>query len=201
MKIVKEILPRALALLLVVMVVFGLLYTLAVTGVGQLFFSGKASGSLITIDGKTYGSELLAQQYTDETHLWGRMMVLDTDSYVDGEGNRVLYAVPADLSPAGSGYAALVEERLGKIHAAHPEMDGAPVPVDLVTVSGSGLDPHISPDAAEYQIARLVRTTGKSEAEIRAVIEKYTSGRFLGLFGEPRVNVLQVNLALDGILV
>lgn len=201
MKQFKEILPRVLALFLVVMLVFGFLYTLVITGVGQLFFANKAGGSVITVNGKTYGSELLGQQYTDDTHLWGRIMVLDTETFSDKDGNLVAYAGPTNLSPASEEFATLLEDRVQKIRSAHPEMEGTPIPVDLVTVSASGLDPHISVAAAEYQIPRLARTTGKTEAEIHTIIEKYTDGRFLGLLGEPRVNVLQVNLALDGILV
>ncbi len=201
MKLLKEILPRVLALFVGVMLVFGLLYTLLITGVGQLFFANKAGGSVITVNGKTYGSELLAQQYTDDTHLWGRMMVLDTETFHDKDGNPVLYAGPTNLSPASDEFAALLEDRINAIHAAHPEKDGIPIPVDLVTVSASGLDPHISVAAAEYQVARLARTTGKTQAEVQTIIDTYTTGRFLGIFGEARVNVLQVNLALDGILV
>lgn len=200
MKWLKEILPRVLGLFLVIFLVFGGVYTLAVTGVGNLFFADKAKGSLIEVDGKVYGSTLLAQEYTSETHLWGRMMVLDTHTFTDKQGKAVAYALPQNRPVATEEYAKLVEKRTLEIQAAHPEQKDRPVPVDLVTMSGSGLDPHISVAAAEYQIPRLARTTGKTPEEIRAVIEKYTEGRFLGVFGEPRVNVLQVNLALDGIL-
>ncbi|MCQ4950013.1 potassium-transporting ATPase subunit KdpC [Bittarella massiliensis (ex Durand et al. 2017)] len=200
MKKIKSILPRAAMLLLVFTVVCGVLYTLAVTGVAQIFFPHQANGSIIEVDGKRYGSELLGQQYTDEGHMWGRIMKLDVSTYRDEDGKALLYAVPSNLSPASEEYEQLVAQRVEKLRAADPERGDAPIPVDLVTCSGSGLDPHISPAAAEYQVPRLARATGRSEDEVRDIIKDCTDGRFLGLFGEERVNVLEVNLRLDGIL-
>nr|WP_302468013.1 potassium-transporting ATPase subunit KdpC [Bittarella massiliensis (ex Durand et al. 2017)] len=199
-KKIKSILPRAAMLLLVFTVVCGVLYTLAVTGVAQIFFPHQANGSIIEVDGKRYGSELLGQQYTDEGHMWGRIMKLDVSTYRDEDGKALLYAVPSNLSPASEEYEQLVAQRVEKLRAADPERGDAPIPVDLVTCSGSGLDPHISPAAAEYQVPRLARATGRSEDEVRDIIKDCTDGRFLGLFGEERVNVLEVNLRLDGIL-
>lgn len=200
MKKIKSILPRAAMLLLVFTVVCGVLYTLAVTGIAQIFFPHQANGSIIEVDGKRYGSELLGQQYTDESHMWGRIMKLDVSTYRDEDGKALLYAVPSNLSPASEEYEQLVAQRVEKLRAADPERGDAPIPVDLVTCSGSGLDPHISPAAAEYQVPRLARATGRSEDEVRDIIKDCTDGRFLGLFGEERVNVLEVNLRLDGIL-
>ena len=110
------------------------------------------------------------------------------------------YGAPSNLSPASEEYRQLVDERVEKIRAANPDADMDAVPVDLVTCSGSGLDPEISPDAAEYQVPRLAKATGKSEGEVREIIAQCTKGRFLGVFGEPTVNVLKVNLMLDGAL-
>lgn len=200
MKKIKSILPRAAMLLLVFTVVCGVLYTLAVTGIAQIFFPHQANGSIIEVDGKRYGSELLGQQYTDEGHMWGRIMKLDVSTYRNEDGKALLYAVPSNLSPASEEYEQLVAQRVEKLRAADPERGDAPIPVDLVTCSGSGLDPHISPAAAEYQVPRLARATGRSEDEVRDIIKDCTDGRFLGLFGEERVNVLEVNLHLDGIL-
>ncbi|MCB5941716.1 potassium-transporting ATPase subunit KdpC [bacterium 210820-DFI.6.52] len=200
MKKIKSILPRAAMLLLVFTVVCGVLYTLAVTGIAQIFFPHQANGSIIEVDGKRYGSELLGQQYTDEGHMWGRIMKLDVSTYRNEDGKALLYAVPSNLSPASEEYEQLVAQRVEKLRAADPERGDAPIPVDLVTCSGSGLDPHISPAAAEYQVPRLARATGRSEDEVRDIIKDCTDGRFLGLFGEERVNVLEVNLRLDGIL-
>lgn len=200
MKKIKSILPRAAMLLLVFTVVCGVLYTLAVTGIAQIFFPHQSNGSIIEVDGKRYGSELLGQQYTDEGHMWGRIMKLDVSTYRDEDGKALLYAVPSNLSPASEEYEQLVAQRVEKLRAADPERGDTPIPVDLVTCSGSGLDPHISPAAAEYQVPRLARATGRSEDEVRDIIKDCTDGRFLGLFGEERVNVLEVNLRLDGIL-
>ena len=132
--------------------------------------------------------------------MWGRIMNLDVSTYQDENGKTLLYSAPSNLSPASDEYEALIAERVQKIRAAHPEKGGAAIPVDLVTCSGSGLDPHISPAAAEYQVQRLSSANQKSEEEIRRIISKCTEGRFLGIFGEETVNVLKVNLMLDGIL-
>lgn len=200
MKTLKQILPRAAMIFLVFTLVCGVLYTAAVTGIAQLIFPHQANGSVIEVDGKRYGSELLGQQYTDDAHLWGRIMKLDVSTYRDENGKLLMYAAPSNLSPASEEYAALVKERVDKLKAADPQMGDTPVPVDLVTCSGSGLDPHISPAAADYQVARLAKARRMTEDEVRAVIAKCTDGRFLGIFGEETVNVLEVNLMLDGIL-
>ena len=196
----KKTISRALGLVLVMTVLCGFLYTLVCTGVNQLLFPHQANGSVIEIDGKTYGSELLAQQFTRPEHLWGRPMSLDLTSFTDEEGNPVMYAWATNKSPAGEDEEAMVQERIDALLEADPSMEGTPIPVDLVTVSGSGLDPEISPEAARYQVHRIAGARGISEEEVQSVIDRYTTGRFLGIFGEPRVNVLKVNLALDGIL-
>ena len=200
MKMVKSILPKALINILIFSVVCGILYTGAVTGLAQLFFPDKANGSIIEVDGKKYGCELLGQQYTDDAHMWGRIMNIDVSTYKDKDGNTLMYAAPSNLSPASEEYEELVAERVEKLRAANPDMDETAIPVDLVTCSGSGLDPHISPAAAEYQVARIAKANDMTEDEVRIIIEKCTSGRFLSVFGEETVNVLKVNLMLDDIL-
>ena len=200
MKFTKQTLPRAAKLFLIFTLLCGVLYTAVVTGAAQLLFPNQANGSIITIDGKPYGCALLGQQYTDDAHLWGRIMNLDVSTYQDQEGNALVYAAPSNLSPASAEMETLVAERVSKLRAANPDMDDTAIPVDLVTCSGSGLDPHISPAAAEYQVARVARANGMTEEDVRAIIKKCTDGRFLGLFGEEHVNVLEVNLMLDGIL-
>lgn len=196
----KLVISRAAGLLALMLLACGLLYTLLITGVGQLLFPRQANGSVIEIDGKTYGSELLAQQFTQPEHLWGRPMNLDVSSFTDGEGDPVMYAWASNKTPAGGELDALIRERAAALLAADPTMEGTPIPVDLVTVSGSGLDPQISPAAAEYQVHRIAQARGISEDEVRSAIEANTTGRALGIFGEPGVNVLKVNLTLDGIL-
>ena len=200
MKDLKAILPKALTIFLIFTFLCGILYTSVVTGVAQLFFPEKANGSMIEVNGKKYGCELLGQQYTDDAHMWGRIMNIDISTYKDENGHTLMYAAPSNLSPASEEYEALVAERVEKLRAANPDMDETAIPVDLVTCSGSGLDPHISPAAAEYQVARIAKANDMTEDEVRAIIEKCTDGRFLGLFGEETVNVLKVNLMLDGIL-
>ena len=213
-KILKEDLPKAALILLIFSIICGLLYTLAVTGISQLLFSDKANGSIVEVNGKKYGSELLAQQFNDEKHMWGRIMNVDTKTFTDKDGSPVMYASPSNLTPAGETkqkdkgelkedekqMKELVADRVAMIRKANPEQTDKKVPVDLVTCSGSGLDPGISVAAAEYQIPRLVKTTGKSAAELRKIVDKYTVHKFLGIFGEEYVNVLKVNLALEGIL-
>ncbi len=194
----KGVASRALGVFALFTVVCGLGYTLVVTGIAQVAFPYQANGSLIKVDGKVVGSELIGQNFDDEAHMWGRIQNV---SIVEGEdGELMAYGAPSNLSPASEEYRRLVDARVKKIRAANPDADMDAVPVDLVTCSGSGLDPEISPDAAEYQVPRLAKATGKSKDEVRDIIAACTKGRFLGVFGEPTVNVLKVNLMLDGAL-
>ena len=200
MKTLKEYTVKALVVCIMLSILCGIVYPLVVTGISQLAFRRQADGSIIEVDGKKYGSTLLAQEFTGDQYLWGRVMVLNTSTFYDDNGNPLRYAGPSNKSPASEEYGQMIAERVEKIRAAHPEHADDPIPVDLVTGSGSGLDPHISPAAAEYQVERIAAARGVSADEVRAVIAKYTDGRLLGVFGEPTVNVLEVNLALDGIL-
>ncbi len=194
----KGVASRALGVFALFTVVCGLGYTLVVTGIAQVAFPYQANGSLIKVDDKIVGSELIGQNFEDEDHMWGRIQNV---TIVEGEdGGLMAYGTPSNLSPASEEYRQLVDARVEKIRAANPDADMDAVPVDLVTCSGSGLDPEISPDAAEYQVPRLAKATGKSEDEVRDIIAACTKGRFLGVFGEPTVNVLKVNLMLDGAL-
>ena len=192
----KGVASRALGVFALFTVVCGLGYTLVVTGIAQVAFPYQANGSLIKVDDKIVGSELIGQNFEDEDHMWGRIQNV---TIVEGEdGGLMAYGAPSNLSPASEEYRQLVDARVEKIRAANPDAGMDAVPVDLVTCSGSGLDPEISPDAAEYQVPRLAKATGKSEDEVREIITQCTKGRFLGVFGEPTVNVLKVNLMLDG---
>ena len=200
MKTLKSVLPKAAVFFVIFSILCGIVYTLVVTGLAQVFFHDQANGSIIEVDGKKYGSELMAQQFNDEDHMWGRIMNVDVSTYTDEDGNRLMYAAPSNLSPASDEYEALVQERVEMIRESNPDAEEDSIPVDLVTCSGSGLDPDISPAAAEYQVPRLAKANNMSEDEIRDIIDKCTDGRFLGVMGEKTVNVLKVNLMLEGIL-
>lgn len=200
MKTWKQILPKAIVIFLIFTILCGVLYTALITGLAQLLFPKRANGSIIEVDGKNYGCELLGQQYTDDGHMWGRIMKLDVSTYTDENGRALMYASPSNLSPASEEYRRLVADRVEQLRSANADMDTAAIPVDLVTCSGSGLDPHISPAAAEYQVTRIAKAQDMRSDEVRAIIDKCTTGRFLGIFGEKTVNVLEVNLMLDGIL-
>lgn len=200
MKTLRNVFPKAFMIFLLFTVICGGVYTGVITAAAQLIFPDKANGSLIEVDGKKYGCELLGQQYTDEEHMWGRIMNIEVSTYKDENDKMLMYAVPSNLSPASEEFEALVAERVDMLRKANPHMDETAIPVDLVTCSGSGLDPHISPAAAEYQVARIAEAKDMTEDEVRAIIKQCTNGRFLGIFGEETVNVLKVNLMLDGIL-
>lgn len=196
----KTTLTRAAGFLLLFSLICGVIYTGVITGVAQMMFSTQANGSMIEVDGTIYGSRLMGQSFSQDTHLWGRPVNLDVSTYQDEDGKPLAYAAPSNLSPASDEYAELMAERVNAMRAAHPEQGETPIPVELVTGSGSGLDPHISPAAAAYQVARLAQSNGMSEAAVMEIIESCTSDRFLGIFGEPTVNVLEVNLMLDGLM-
>ncbi len=196
----KRVLIKACGVFVMLTLVCGILYTGVVTVLAQALFPNQANGSIIKINGINYGCSWLGQNYTQPGHMWGRITNLDTSTFKDDKGNILVYAGPSNLSPNSKKYATLVEERVHAIQVANPDMKNTPIPEDLVTCSGSGLDPEISPAAAEYQVLRIAKATGKTPNDIRTIISKCTTGRFLGLIGEPRVNVLKVNLMLDGVM-
>jgi potassium-transporting ATPase KdpC subunit len=200
MKEFRAVFPKAIKLFLIFTVLCGAVYTLVITGISQVLFPKQANGSIIEINGKKYGSVLLAQQYTDKKHMWGRIMNIDTDSFKDNEGNKVAYAWASNLTPAGKELQTVINDRINMIKEAHPEKGDTPIPVDLVTCSGSGLDPYISVAAADYQADRIAKNNNMSKEEVQSIIDKYTNNKLLGVLGEKTVNVLEVNLALDGIL-
>lgn len=191
---------KAFKFVLIFTIICGLIYPIFITGISQILFKDKANGSSIEINGKAYGSALLAQEFTGNEYMWGRIMNLDTTTYKNENGEILMYATPSNLSPASDEYEKLIEERVNKIKQANPEMKEEAIPVDLVTASGSGLDPHISIEAAQYQVDRIAKSRNISNEEVNEIIKKYTKGRAFGVFGEETVNVLEVNLALDGIL-
>ncbi len=198
MKKKNGVIGKAACMVLAMTIICGVLYTIVVTGLSQLLFHDKANGSVIEIDGKKYGCELLAQQFTGDKYMWGRIMNLSV--FTDQDGNAKMYSGPSNLSPESEEYRELIDERVEKIKEANPDADPDKIPEDLVTCSGSGLDPDISLAAAEYQIPRIAESRGMSEEDIEAIIDECTTHKVLGIFGEERVNVLKVNLMLEGIM-
>ncbi|MDD5969816.1 potassium-transporting ATPase subunit C [Anaerostipes sp. 992a] len=198
MKKENGILIKAVTMVLAMTLICGVLYTAVVTGLAQIFFSKKANGSVIEVNGKKYGCELLAQEFTGDEYMWGRVM--NVSAFTDQNGNTKMYSGPSNLSPKSQDYKELVEQRVKRIQAANPDAKSDQIPEDLVTCSGSGLDPDISIAAARYQIPRLAKENGMTENEIEKIIDKCTTHKILGIFGEETVNVLKVNLILQGVL-
>jgi K+-transporting ATPase ATPase C chain len=186
----KNALRPAIVLFVALTIITGLLYPLIVTAVSQTVFRHQANGSLIELDGKIVGSELIGQQFDAPRYFWGRLSATTPNPYNAGSSGG------SNLGPTNPALADAVKARIAALHAADPSNDAA-VPVDLVTSSGSGLDPDISPAAAAYQIARVARARGLSVARVNALVVEATSMRTFGLIGEPAVNVLKLNLALD----
>lgn len=178
--------------LLVFTVVTGVIYPSVVTGVGQVLFRDEANGSLIVVDGRVVGSELIGQQFEGREYFWSRPSMTGEYPY------NVLGSVGSNKSPAGEELEGIVAERVSVMKEANPSQTGA-VPVDLVTASASGLDPHISVAAAEYQAQRVADARGMAVADVMVCVKAQTEGRTFGFLGEPRVNVVQLNLMLDAL--
>lgn len=186
-----KLLRQSLMMLLLLTLITGVIYPLVVTGIGQVLFSHTANGSVIERDGKALGSELIGQAFTDPKYFWGR------PSATAPFPNNPSSSGASNLGPTNTALIDAVKQRIDALRAADPD-NKASVPVDLVTASGSGLDPHISPAAAKYQIARVARVRIRSEEDISKLVAQATERRTFGLLGEPRVNVLKLNLLLDG---
>jgi K+-transporting ATPase ATPase C chain len=180
-----------IVMLLLLSVLTGLIYPAVVTGIAQLLFPDQANGSLILKDGHPIGSALIGQPFDDPKYFWGRPSATAPFPYNAGASSG------SNLGPLNPALHAAVKGRVEALRKADPG-NTAPVPVDLVTASGSGLDPHISPAAALYQVGRVARARKLDEANVQRLVEQHTEGRQLAFLGEPRVNVLVLNLTLDG---
>jgi K+-transporting ATPase ATPase C chain len=196
---VKEIRP-AIVLLVAFTLITGLVYPLAMTGLAQVLFPYQSNGSLIQRDGKVVGSDLIGQQFSGDGYFHGRLSATtmpdpnDPSKPVDGPYNAV-NSMGSNLGPTNK---ALLERVKGDVDKLKVENPGAQVPIDLVTTTASGLDPHISPDAALFQVTRIAKARNMTDERVRQLVSRHIERRWLGVLGEPRVNVLALNLSLDG---
>jgi K+-transporting ATPase ATPase C chain len=185
-------------MLLMLTVVTGLFYPLLVTGIAQLAFPRQANGSLIVSEGQAVGSELIGQPFDAPGYFWGRLSATGAFAYNAFNAETLTGSSGSNYGPLNTALLEAVQARADALQAADPG-NNAKIPVDLVTASGSGLDPHISPAAALYQVDRVARQRGLSPEVVRALVQEHIQGRQLGFLGEPRVNVLELNLALDAL--
>ena len=185
-----KLIRQTVVMLVLMTLLTGVVYPLVATGLAQSLFPSQASGSLIEKDGKPVGSTLIGQSFTDPKYFWGR------PSATAPQPNNAAASTGSNLGPTNPALTDAVKQRMEALHAADPD-NRASIPVDLVTASGSGLDPEISPAAAAYQVPRVARIRGLSESQVQAMVSMATTGRQFGVLGEPRVNVLKLNMALD----
>ena len=181
-------------------------FSVLLTGLSSLFFPHQAGGSLIDVSGQTVGSEHVGQEFTQDYYLWGRPSAYHYNTYVEDKDGNQTYNDGTEFPGLGSGsnnyapsnpdLAARVEEDIQKFLKKNPDVKREDIPTDLLTASGSGLDPDISPASAEIQIPRIVKASGLSEEQVRQIITEHTSGKVLGIFGEDHVNVLEVNIGI-----
>jgi potassium-transporting ATPase KdpC subunit len=186
----KDLIRPAVSLFALLSILTGLAYPAVVTGISRLVFPDAADGSLVVRDGKPVGSSLIGQSFTEAKYFWGRPSATSPQPYNGAASGG------SNLGPLNPALVDAVTARIAVLKAADPG-NTLPIPADLVSASGSGLDPHISPAAARYQAARVARARGIGANELQVLIERHTEDRQWGLFGEPRVNVLALNLALD----
>jgi len=186
----------ALVALGIFTILTGLVYPLVVTGIAQVVFPWQANGSLIVRNGRPVGSALIGQPFDDPKYFWGRLSATSPVPYTAFDADKLTGSSGSNYGPLNPALLEAVQARIKALRQVDPG-NTTPISVDLVTASASGLDPHISPAAAAYQVRRVARARGLSEEAVRQVVAQHTEGRTFGLLGEPRVNVLAVNLALD----
>lgn len=191
----KQLRPAIISLALLTLIT-GIIYPLVITVVAQAIFPAQANGSLIMQNGQAVGSSLIGQNFDDPKYFWGRLSATSPVPYTAFNADKLTGSSGSNYGPLNPALLDSVRARIAALKAADPD-NTAPIPVDLVTASASGLDPQISPAAAQYQVNRVAKARGIDPAKVQALVDQYTEGRWLGLLGEPRVNVLQLNLALD----
>lgn len=191
----RRVLRPAIAILVAMTLITGVAYPLVVTAVAQAAFPSQANGSMIVVDGKTVGSSLIGQFFDQPQYFWGRPS--DANSSAAPSGYDASNSAGSNLGPTSK---TLIDQITSRVDAERKANGDGPVPVDLVTASASGLDPDISPAAADYQVARVAKARGMTEDAVRAIVARHTSQPLLGFLGEARVNVLELNLDLDGLL-
>jgi K+-transporting ATPase ATPase C chain len=205
----KEILKRSVLLSIVLIVLCGLIYPLAMTGISQVLFSKQANGSMMTFQGKEVGSELIGQSFTDTRFFRGRVSSSNYNTYTeadtkpDSKGNTAYTGITSgsqNLGPSNPALVNRVKQDMADFLKSHPTLKAEDIPTDLLTSSASGLDPNVSPQSAKIQVAAVSKATDISSEDLNNLITKYTEGRTFGIFGEPRVNVLKVNLEVASIL-
>lgn len=197
---------RAIALTIVLFILCGFIYPLTMTGISQLLFHRQANGSIIQYNGQAVGSELLGQKFTDSRFFHGRISAVNYNTYKkedktpDKDGKTAYSGVSsgsANLAPSNPALVERVKNDIDEFLKANPDIKKEEIPTDLLTSSGSGLDPDISPEAAKIQVPAISKTTGISIDELNTIVKKYTDGRTLGIFGEPRFNVLKANIEIS----
>ena len=192
---IKQFRPAIVSLLMFTLIT-GVIYPLLVTGIAQVVFPSQANGSLIFKDGEAVGSKLIGQQFDDPKYFWGRLSDTGTFPYNAFNAENLTASSGSNYGPLNPALISMVQSRIDALKKADPA-NTALIPVDLVTASGSGLDPHISIAAALYQVHRVAQARGLNADDVKAFVDKYTQGRQFGFLGEPTVNVLELNLALD----
>lgn len=195
---------RAVLVTVVLMIICGLIYPLVLTGISKVIFPRQAEGSLIRVDGKVVGAETIGQEFTEDYYMWGRLSAYHYNTYTEDENGNLVYSDGTEFAGVSSGsnnYAPTnealterVENDMEKFLERNPEVKAEDIPTDLLTASGSGLDPHISPESAQIQIPRIAEASGLSEEKVEEIVSEHTEGKLLGVFGEETVNVLMVNL-------
>ena len=195
---------RAVLVTVVLMIICGLIYPLVLTGISKVIFPRQAEGSLIRVDGKVVGAETIGQEVTEDYYMWGRPSAYHYNTYTEDENGNLVYSDGTEFAGVSSGsnnYAPTnealterVENDIEKFLERNPEVKAEDIPTDLLTASGSGLDPHISPESAQIQIPRIAEASGLSEEKVEEIVSEHTEGKLLGVFGEETVNVLMVNL-------